>query len=127
MPKKEISAAGATKPQGPYSHAIRAGDLLFVSGQGPLDEEGRIVGENVAEQTRVTMQNLTKILEAAGGTFANAVQVTVFLSTMSDYQAFNTAYREFVEQPFPARICVAAGGLLKDMLIEVDLIAYLGD
>jgi 2-iminobutanoate/2-iminopropanoate deaminase len=119
-------ATGATAPQGPYSHAIRAGDFLFVSGEGPLDGSGNIVGEGVAEQTRETMRNLAEILSAGSASFADVVKATVFLSSMDDYDEFNRAYGEFVPAPFPARICVAAGGLWGGILVEIDVIAYCG-
>ena len=73
------------------------------------------------------MRNLARILASAGASFDHVVKATVFLSTMDDYQAFNAAYGEFVGRPFPARVCVAAGGLYEGILVEVELIAYLGE
>ena len=126
MAKHAVAAIGATAPQGPYSHAVRAGEFLFVSGEGPLDEAGNLVGDGIAEQTRVTMQNLAKILDAGGASFADVVKATVFLASMADYDEFNRAYGEFVTSPSPARICVAAGGLWGGILVEIDVIAYCG-
>jgi 2-iminobutanoate/2-iminopropanoate deaminase len=126
MPRQSVMAAGATAPQGPYSQAIRAGDFLFLSGEGPLDAEGNVVGSGIAEQTRATMRNLAAILDVGGASFADVVKATVFLSTMNDYDEFNRAYGELVTEPFPARICVAAGGLWGGILVEIDVIAYCG-
>ena len=93
---------------------------------GPLDREGRLLGDDIAEQTRATMRNLGGILEAAGASFADVVKATIFLSAMDDYHASNEAYRAFVVEPLPARICVAAGGLYHGILVEMDVIAYRG-
>jgi 2-iminobutanoate/2-iminopropanoate deaminase len=126
MTVREVRSVKATAPQGPYSQAIRAGDFLFVSGAGPLDTTGQLVGDDIREQAVATLRNLEEVLTSAGASFRNVVKATVFLSKMDDYQEFNDAYREFASPPFPARTCVAAGGLYHGILVEIDLIAFLG-
>lgn len=109
-----------------YSEATRAGDFLFLSGAGPVDESGTVIGDGIEQQTQITMEMLDRNLRACGGSFANVVKVGVFLATMADFPAFDAVYQKFIERPFPTRTVVAARELWGGILIEAELIAYLG-
>ena len=111
---------------GPYSQAKEIGGFLFLSGQVPLDPEtGAVVGADITEQTEQIMKNITAILEAAGSSMEQAVKTTCFLADMNDFAAFNEVYgRYFTEKP--ARSCVAVKQLPKNVLAEVEVIAYKG-
>ena len=111
---------------GPYSQAKEIGGFLFLSGQIPLDPEtGAVVGADITEQTEQIMKNITAILEAAGSSMEQAVKTTCFLADMNDFAAFNEVYgRYFTEKP--ARSCVAVKQLPKNVLAEVEVIAYKG-
>lgn len=112
----------SSKGSGPYSQGTVWRDLIFVSGQGPLDPKtGQIVGETIEEQARVTLRNVKGIVEAGGGTMADVLRVTVFLSDMRLFDRFNAVYRTFFDPPYPARSCVEAG--LAGILVEIDAIA----
>ena len=110
---------------GPYSQAMKAGGLLFTSGQIPIDPAtGAVAGENITAQTEQVMQNLGAVLEAAGTSFQRTVKTLCFLQTMDDFAAFNEVYaRYFTEKP--ARSCVAVRTLPKGVLVEVEAIAEL--
>jgi 2-iminobutanoate/2-iminopropanoate deaminase len=127
MPKREqISTDSAPAAVGPYSQAIRTGDLLFVSGQIPLDPaSGELVKEDAAGQTRRCLENVAAICEAAGASLANAVRVTVWLTDMHDFAQVNEAYAEFFESDPPARVAVQVGALPKGADVEVDAIVAL--
>ncbi|WP_131742072.1 RidA family protein [Actinomadura roseirufa] len=124
-PAKEIvtSAAGAP-PAGAYSPAVRAGDFVYISGQGPLDPAtGEIVPGDVAAQTELTLANLAALARAAGGSLADAVKVNVYLADIADFAAFNAVYAAAVPEPRPARTTVAAG--LNGILVEIDAVLHL--
>ncbi len=109
----------------PYSQAIRAGDFLFVSGQGPLDPDTcETRGENIREQTRLTLDNVKAIVEAAGLSLSDVVKVIVVLADQSLYDDFNEVYLTYFSQPLPCRLLVVAG--LFDIMVEVDVVAYAG-
>ena len=125
MEIKKISTQNAPAAIGPYSQAIQLGDLLFTSGQIPLDPKtGVLVGETVTEQTERVMQNLGAVLSAAGSSFENAVKTTCFLANMDDFSAFNAVYAKYFTT-CPARSCVAVKTLPKGALVEVEVIAKL--
>ncbi len=108
---------------GPYSQAIRAGNLIFTSGQIPINPEtGNVDAKGITEQAEQVMQNLKNVLEAAGVTFENAVKTTCFLSDMADFAAFNEVYAKYFTSK-PARSCVAVKALPKNVLVEVEVIA----
>lgn len=112
-------------PKGAYSPGIRAGDLLFVSGQVPRNPRtGEVEGKTVAEQTRRVLDNLRLVLEAGGGTLADVVATTCYLADERDWEAFNAEYRSVFQAPYPTRTTVGAG--LREVLVEVSAIAYLG-
>jgi 2-iminobutanoate/2-iminopropanoate deaminase len=120
--KTIIKTNTAPKAIGPYSQAIKTGNLLFVSGQIPLDIHGAIVGHDVTEQTRQALNNLKAIIEATGMTLTNTIKCTCFLKDMSDFAAFNAVYAEYFATIMPARECVEVGRLPKDALVEVSAI-----
>lgn len=121
-----IATTNAPAAIGPYSQAVRVGDQLFISGQIPLDPAtGELVPGGVAEQARQVFANIRAILEAAGGTLANAVMVTVLLDSMDDFGAVNEVYAEQFTEPFPARMAYAVEALPKGALVEIQVIAAL--
>jgi 2-iminobutanoate/2-iminopropanoate deaminase len=111
---------------GPYSQAIRAGGLLFVSGQVALDPDtGRIVEGDIAAQTERVMQNLEAILSSAGASLQSVVRTTVYLADMNEFAAMNEVYGHFFDTPAPARSTVQVSRLPRDARIEIDAIALL--
>jgi 2-iminobutanoate/2-iminopropanoate deaminase len=125
MPKQQIRAEKGASPVGAYSQGIRAGDFLFVSGTGPLDPEtGQVVGETIEEQTRLTLENVKAVLEAGGATMADVVKSTVHLSDLSLFDRYNQVYAEYFPDPKPVRTTV--GSNLLGIMVEIDVVAYLG-
>lgn len=122
---KKISTDKAPAAIGPYSQGIVAGDFLFASGQIPIDpKDGTIYGSTIEEQAEQAMKNVGAILTEAGTDYTKVVKTTCFLADMADFAAFNAVYeRYFTEKP--ARSCVAVKQLPKDVLCEVEVIAYL--
>jgi 2-iminobutanoate/2-iminopropanoate deaminase len=96
-----ISSDDAPPPAGPYSQGIRAGDFLFLAGQGPLDRDGNVARDSVAEQTRRVLANLDAVARSAGGSLAGAVRVGVYLSSLEHFAEMNAVYEEFFETPLP--------------------------
>ncbi|OFW20361.1 MAG: hypothetical protein A3H97_20705 [Acidobacteria bacterium RIFCSPLOWO2_02_FULL_65_29] len=124
MSKQAISSPSAAKPVGPYSAALRAGQLLFVSGQVPIDPAtGAMVGGDIAAQARRALDNVGLLLSAAGLSSADVVRTTVFLADMSDFAAMNAIYATYFSEPYPARSTVQAARLPRDARIEIDAIA----
>lgn len=122
--KQPIASPLAPKPVGPYSAALRAGQLLFVSGQVPLDPAtGRMVEGDIAVHTRRVLESIGALLDAAGLSFAHVVRTTVFLADLNDFQAMNDAYATFFREPYPARSTVQAARLPRDARVEIDVIA----
>ena len=122
--KQPIASPLAPKPVGPYSAALRAGSMLFVSGQVPLDPAtGRMVEGDIGVHTRRVLQNVGALLEAAGLSFAHVVRTTVFLADMNDFQAMNETYATFFSEPYPARSTVQAARLPRDARVEIDVVA----
>jgi 2-iminobutanoate/2-iminopropanoate deaminase len=122
--RQAVSTPSAPKAIGPYSHAVRAGSLLFVSGQVPIDPAtGNIIAGDIAAQTHRIFQNIGEILKAGGASFDHVVRTTVFLADMNDFAAMNDAYGTFFSSPFPARATVQVSRLPKDARIEIDVIA----
>jgi len=128
MERKVIATAGAPGAIGPYSQAIRVGDLLFCSGQIPLDPEtGELVdGHDVRAQTRRVMQNLAAVLEAGGASFGSVAKTTIFLVDMADFAEVNAVYAEFFEGDPPARATVQVAALPKGARVEIEAIATVG-
>lgn len=125
MPDKQLlSTDKAPAAIGPYSQAVRAGDLLFISGQLPTDPAtGEFAGTTVAAQTRQSLGNISAILGAAGLTLANVVKTTVFLKDMNAFGEMNGVYGEFFKDEPPARACVEVARLPKDALVEIEAVA----
>ena len=120
---KKISTDKAPAAIGPYSQAVVVGNLVFTSGQIPLDPEtGAVVGETIEEQTHRVCKNLSAVLEAEGLTLENVIKTTCFLSDMANFAAFNGVYAEYFTGK-PARSCVAVRDLPKGALVEVEVIA----
>ena len=124
--RQAFSAAGAPKAIGPYSPAIRAGNLLFLSGQIPIDPAtGSVVDGGIEAQTDQVMRNIGALLEAAGGTFGHVVRTTVYLTDMDEFGLMNACYARFVPEPAPARATVQVVRLPRDVRVEIDAIAVL--
>jgi len=124
MDKRAVSSAKAPKAIGPYSPAVRAGNLLFLSGQVPIDPAtGNMIEGDIAAQTRRVLDNVGALLEAGGVSFANVVRTTVFLADMNDFAAMNQVYGEYFREPYPARATVQVARLPKDSRVEIDVIA----
>jgi 2-iminobutanoate/2-iminopropanoate deaminase len=122
--KQAVSSPDAPKAIGPYSQAVRAGQLLFVSGQVPLDPAtGQLVNGDIAAQTRRVFDNLGAVLKAGGRSFADVVRTTVFLADMNDFAAMNEVYGQYFSEPYPARATVQVARLPKDARVEIDIIA----
>jgi 2-iminobutanoate/2-iminopropanoate deaminase len=122
---QSIKSEDAPKAIGPYSQAIAFKDLLFLSGQIAIDPKtGAIESTTIESQTRQVMNNLRAILGSAGSDFARVLKVTVYLSDMQDYGAFNTVYSEYFGDHPPARSTVQVSRLPRDSKLEVDVIAY---
>ena len=129
MKKEVISTDKAPAAVGPYSQAIRAaGDLLFLSGQVPLDPAtGKLVEGGIEEQAARACKNLAAVLESQGLSLDNVVKTTVFLQSMGDFAAMNAVYAEFfTEGQYPARSAVEVGALPRGALVEIELVAYKG-
>ncbi len=107
----------------PFTPGIRIGELLFVSGQGPIDKNGKVVQGEIKTQTRLTLENFRQVVEAAGSTMHNVVQTTVYLKDLNDYTGMNEVYSQFFPDPKPARATIQAV-LLFGMLVEVQGIAH---
>ena len=122
--KTLISSPNAPKAVGPYSQAIRAGDLLFVAGQIPLDPaSGTLVEGDITVQTRRVLDNIGAVLGAAGLSFAEVVKTTVFLGDLNDMAAMNHVYGTYFSEPYPARATVQVARLPRDVRIEIEAIA----
>lgn len=124
--RQAVSTPAAPQAIGPYSQAVKAGDLLFVSGQIPVDPStGALVGGDIGAQTQRVLQNLSEILKAAGASLDHVVRTTVFLADMGDFAAMNEVYARAFSAPAPARSTVQAACLPKNARIEIDVIASL--
>ncbi len=122
---ERLTPPGSPIPRGPYSPAVRAGDFLFVSGQGPIDPatDEFSLGD-IAHETRVTLNNIRRILEGCGTSLADVVRCGVFLKDGGDFAAMNAVYDEFFGQHKPARTTVEVRFANPDMKVEIDCIAY---
>ena len=124
--KQVIHTDKAPAASGPYSQAIQIGQLLFTSGQVPIDPEtGAIVEGGIQEQARQSLNNIKAILNAAGTNMGAVVKTTVFLQDMNDFAAMNEVYAQFFQEPYPARSAVQVARLPKDVLVEIEAIAQL--
>ncbi len=125
--KEIIATDQAPRAIGPYSQAVRAGNVIFASGQIPIDPStGEFVAGGVAEQTEQVMRNITAVLEAAGSGLNQIVKTTVFLADMNDFTAMNEVYARFFPETPPARATIQAARLPRDAKVEIEAIAVLG-
>ena len=121
---KVISTKKAPAAIGPYSQAIQVGNIVYTSGQIPIDPStGAFVEGGIKEQTRQSLTNVKAILEEAGLSMSNVVKTTVFLADMGDFAAMNAVYAEFFSEPYPARSAVAVKTLPKGALVEIEVVA----
>jgi 2-iminobutanoate/2-iminopropanoate deaminase len=121
---KVISTKKAPAAIGPYSQAIQVGNLVYTSGQIPIDPAtGTFIEGGIKEQTRQSLTNVRAILEEAGLSMANVVKTTVFLADMADFADMNAVYAEFFAEPYPARSAVAVKSLPKGALVEIEVVA----
>lgn len=126
MSKSIIATENAPAAIGPYVQATRIGDLLFTSGQIPLiPETMELVQGDIKAQAQQVLRNLVAVLDAAGASADTVVKTTCFLKNMNDFVAFNEVYAEFFKKDAPARSCVEVARLPKDVLVEVEAIAYI--
>lgn len=123
--RKEIHTNQAPAAIGPYSQAIQAGDFVFVSGQIPINPETGEVVEGIENQTEQVLKNLQAILREAGTDFSKVVKFTIYVADMNHFGTVNEIYGGFLEKPYPARATVEVSRLPKDVLVEMDVIAYL--
>ena len=122
--KDVFFADDAPKPAGPYSHAVRGGDTIYLAGQGPWDPQTGDPAEGFEEQARQTFRNLEGAARAAGASLADAVRIGVYLRDMKDFPVLNKVYEEFVPPPFPARTTIQSD--LPGFAIEIDAVLYVG-
>jgi 2-iminobutanoate/2-iminopropanoate deaminase len=124
--RETIDAPKAPAAIGPYSHAVRAGSLLFCSGQIPLDPaSGELVGETAAEQARQCLENLTAVCEAADASLADAVRLTVYMTDLSAFAGVGEVYATFFSDSPPARVAIGVAALPRGAQVEIDAIVSL--
>jgi 2-iminobutanoate/2-iminopropanoate deaminase len=120
--REAIQPDGVARPKPPYSPVVVSGDHVFTAGQVGFDREGNLVPGGIAEQTRQTLENVRACVEAAGSSLANVVKVTAFLADLGDFEGYNAVYREYFDEPYPARTSVQAG-LPAGILVEIEAVA----
>ena len=126
MEKRCIYSPNGAPAAGPYSHAVAAGTLLFVSGQGPFARDGSgPVRGTFEEETRLTLSNLHTLLDDAGSGLEYVLKTTVFLADMDHFAVFNAIYKEFFTSNYPARTCIQAGRLPAGIQVEIEAVALL--
>jgi len=126
MRKTVVKTLDAPAAVGPYSQGIRAGDLIFVSGQLPMTPGGELITDDIAAAADRSLQNVRAVLEAAGASMSNVVKVTVFLADMGDFGAMNEVYKRYFTEPYPARAAIAVKELPKGAPLEIEAIAVRG-
>ncbi|NRA64696.1 MAG: RidA family protein [Pseudobacteriovorax sp.] len=124
MKKDVVSTVKAPAAVGPYSQAVKLGELLFCSGQVPLDpESGQLVVGGIEHQTHQVMKNISEVLKAADLSLSNIVKTTIFLKDMGNFTAVNEVYASYLEKPYPARSTVEVARLPLDVDVEIEVIA----
>jgi 2-iminobutanoate/2-iminopropanoate deaminase len=126
MARCAISTGKAPGALGPYSQGVRAGELVYTSGQLPLTPTGEMVRDDIARAARQALENVRAILAAGGATMKDVVKVTVYLTDMAHFATVNGVYAEFFSEPFPARTCVAVARLPLDAPLEIEAHAVVG-
>ncbi|MFO7974572.1 MAG: RidA family protein [Candidatus Hydrogenedentota bacterium] len=128
MDKRCIFSKNGPPAQGPYSHAVKTGNLLFVSGQGPVAPDGSGVNKgSLEEEVRLTLSNLKAVLEDAGSGLQHVVKVNAYLSDIDNFGEFNEIYQEYFPMDPPARTCIQAGRLPFDIKVEIEATAVIPD
>ncbi len=122
---KETKTTNAPAAIGPYSQAVTVGGILYTSGQIPIDPSTGSIPEGVEAQAEQALTNVKNLIAAAGGSIENTVKTTVFIKNMDDFAKINEVYAKFFTEPYPARSCVEAARLPKDVLLEVEAIVEL--
>jgi len=126
MPKEPIQTPRAPAAIGPYSQAIRAGSTIYLSGQIPLDPKTKdLVKGDIRAQTRRVFENLAAVAEASGGSLANAVRITIYLTDLANFSVVNEVMAEFCKEPYPARAAIGVAQLPRGAAVEVDGILVL--
>ena len=120
---KEINTLNAPKAIGPYSQAIEANGMVFVSGQIPVDPHTNEIKNDVKEATHQSLTNMKNILLEAGSDMSKVIKVTIFLKNIEDFASVNEVYATYFDKPYPARSCVAVKSLPKDVVLEMEAIA----
>jgi len=120
--KEIISTTNAPGAIGPYSQAVKSGNMMFLSGQLPIDTATGQMPGDISEQTRISLGNARAIIESAGANLQDVVKTTVFLSDMNNFAAMNEVYKEFFTENYPARSAVEVARLPKDALVEIEMI-----
>ncbi len=123
MEKRIIATENAPGAIGPYSQAVQIGEVVYTSGQLPVNPATGLIPEDVKEQTKQSLENVKAILEAAGTSMDKVVKTIVFIKDMNDFAQVNEVYGQFFEAPFPARSCVEVARLPKDAKVEIEVIA----
>ena len=123
--KKEIICTKAPSAIGPYSQAIEVNNMLFISGQIPINPATGEIPSGISLQTKQSLENIKAIVEPGGGTMDNVVKCSVFLKDMNEFTQMNEVYGEYFKHPFPARAAVEVARLPKDVLVEIEAIAVL--
>ena len=118
-----INAKNAPAAVGPYSHAVKINDLLYCSGQIPLNKDGEVVNGSVTEQAEQVMKNIGAVLEEVGLDYSNVIKTTIFITDMNDFQDVNEVYGKYFTGKLPARSCVEVSRLPKDVNVEIEVIA----
>jgi len=125
MNKVVVNPPQAAPPAGPYSHAVRVGELLFCAGQIPLiPESGQLVGGDIRAQTERVLENVKLILVNEKLTFANVVKTTVFLTNLADFTAMNEVYGRYFSAPYPARSTIQVSALPRGANVEIEVVAH---
>jgi 2-iminobutanoate/2-iminopropanoate deaminase len=126
--RESVTAPGAPAAIGPYVHAVRAGGLLFCSGQIPLDPRtGDMVGPTAADQAGRCLENLAAVCHAAGATLGDAVRVTIYMTDISEFASVNEVYASFFESDPPARVAIGVAALPRGAMVEMDAVVALPD
>lgn len=124
MSKEVISSANAPKAIGPYSSALKVGNMLFVSGQIPVNPQSGEVAADIKDQAKQSLSNLKALVEEAGFTLADVVKTTVFITDINDFAAVNEVYATYFTEPYPTRSCVAVKDLPKGVKLEIECICH---
>ena len=122
MPRQAFQPEVMAKPKPPYSPVVVSGDTVWTAGQVAYDADGNLIGGGIAEQTRRTLENVRACLEAAGCTMGDVVKVNAYLADLGDFPGYNEVYREFFDEPYPARSSVGAD-LPPGVLVEIEAVA----